>query len=227
MGGEWSDEKTSQIRRITAKRLLESKTTIPHYYLTVECTVDRLMALRGQLNARLAADGKKLSVNDFIVKASALVRLLVCRLRVCSRSATCSCCMHQVPLHELCSKSGLSARCRQHAERSAWPDSWAPAQAMRKVPEANASWHGDFIRQYHNVDISVAVQTPAGLQVAALDRSAAPPERRAWLCSGWPEQWWPRQASLLPGWRFEPACWHGCTLADRPAHGAGAGAEGS
>ena len=36
---------------------------------------------------------------------------------------------------------------------------------MRKVPEANASWHGDFIRQYHNVDISVAVQTPAGLQV--------------------------------------------------------------
>ena len=38
-GGEWTDEKTSQIRRITAKRLLESKTTIPHYYLTVECKV--------------------------------------------------------------------------------------------------------------------------------------------------------------------------------------------
>ena len=75
-GGEWTDEKTSQIRKITAKRLLESKTTIPHYYLTVECSVDRLLELRGQLNARLAADGKKLSVNDFIIKASALVRLL-------------------------------------------------------------------------------------------------------------------------------------------------------
>ena len=41
-------------------------------------------------------------------------------------------------------------------------------QAMRKVPEANASWHGDFIRQYHDVNVSVAVQTPAGLQVPVL-----------------------------------------------------------
>ena len=73
-GGEWTDAKTSQIRRITAQRLLESKTTIPHYYLTVECRVDQLLAMRGQLNARLAAEGKKLSVNDFIIKASALVR---------------------------------------------------------------------------------------------------------------------------------------------------------
>ena len=72
--GEWTDEKTSQIRRITAKRLLESKTSIPHYYLTVECSVDRLLALRSDLNARLAADGRKLSMNDFIIKASALVR---------------------------------------------------------------------------------------------------------------------------------------------------------
>ena len=39
---------------------------------------------------------------------------------------------------------------------------------MRKVPEANASWHGDFIRQYHDVNVSVAVQTPAGLQVPVL-----------------------------------------------------------
>ena len=71
--GEWTDAKTSQIRRITAQRLLESKTTIPHYYLTVECNVDKLLALRSQLNTRLAADGKKLSVNDFIIKASAAV----------------------------------------------------------------------------------------------------------------------------------------------------------
>ena len=71
--GEWTDAKTSQIRRITAQRLLESKTTIPHYYLTVECSVDKLLQMRSQLNSRLAADGKKLSVNDFIIKASALV----------------------------------------------------------------------------------------------------------------------------------------------------------
>ena len=50
--------------------------TIPHYYLTVNCRVDKLMQLRAQLNEALAArDGGKLSVNDFVVKASALVRL--------------------------------------------------------------------------------------------------------------------------------------------------------
>ena len=40
-----------------------------------------------------------------------------------------------------------------------------PIQALRKVPDVNASWMGDFIRKYHNVDISVAVQTPSGLMV--------------------------------------------------------------
>ena len=38
-------------------------------------------------------------------------------------------------------------------------------QALRKVPEVNASWYSDFIRVYHNVDVSVAVQTPSGLMV--------------------------------------------------------------
>lgn len=48
--------------------------TIPHYYLTVDCRVDNLMKLRAQLNEALASrDGGKLSVNDFVVKASALV----------------------------------------------------------------------------------------------------------------------------------------------------------
>jgi len=41
----------------------------------------------------------------------------------------------------------------------------ASALALKQVPEANASWHGDFIRQYNKVDCSVAVQTPAGLMV--------------------------------------------------------------
>lgn len=38
-------------------------------------------------------------------------------------------------------------------------------QALRKVPEVNASWNADFIRQYHDIDVSVAVQTPGGLMV--------------------------------------------------------------
>ena len=74
MGAEYSDVKNTQVRRITAERLLQSKTTIPHYYLTVDLNADRLLELRGQLNEKLAASGGKLSVNDFIVKASALVR---------------------------------------------------------------------------------------------------------------------------------------------------------
>lgn len=38
-------------------------------------------------------------------------------------------------------------------------------QALRAVPEVNASWYPDFIRVYHNIDVSVAVQTPGGLMV--------------------------------------------------------------
>jgi pyruvate/2-oxoglutarate dehydrogenase complex dihydrolipoamide acyltransferase (E2) component len=70
---DYSDIPNSQIRRITAKRLLESKQTVPHYYLTIDCRVDKLVHLRQQLNAGLAKDGKKLSVNDFVIKASAQV----------------------------------------------------------------------------------------------------------------------------------------------------------
>ena len=73
---EWADYEdipNSQIRRITAKRLLESKQTIPHYYLTIDCRVDKLVQLRSQLNESLAKDGKKLSINDFVIKASAQV----------------------------------------------------------------------------------------------------------------------------------------------------------
>lgn len=73
---DYSDVPNSQIRRITAKRLLESKQTVPHYYLTIDCRVDKLVQLRQQLNANLAKDGKKLSVNDFVIKASAAVRAL-------------------------------------------------------------------------------------------------------------------------------------------------------
>lgn len=109
----YTDIEASQIRKITARRLLESKQNIPHYYLTVSCRIDRLSTVRASLNATLAStSGGKLSMNDFVVKASAL--------------------------------------------------------ALKAVPEVNASWHGEFIRQYHSIDCSIAVQTPAGLMVPIL-----------------------------------------------------------
>ncbi|XP_031495559.1 dihydrolipoyllysine-residue acetyltransferase component 2 of pyruvate dehydrogenase complex, mitochondrial-like [Nymphaea colorata] len=70
---EYSDIPHSQIRKITASRLLFSKQSIPHYYLTVDVCVDKLMSLRTQLNSlQESSGGKKLSINDFVIKASAL-----------------------------------------------------------------------------------------------------------------------------------------------------------
>jgi pyruvate dehydrogenase E2 component (dihydrolipoamide acetyltransferase) len=62
----------SNMRRTIAKRLIESKTTIPHYQVTVNARMDALMTLRAQLNEQLASQGVKLSVNDFLVRACAL-----------------------------------------------------------------------------------------------------------------------------------------------------------
>ncbi|CAM0912499.1 unnamed protein product [Alopecurus aequalis] len=104
------DLPNTQIRKVTANRLLQSKQTIPHYYLTVESRVDNLIKLRSELNPlQDASGGKKISINDLVIKAAAL--------------------------------------------------------ALRKVPACNSSWMNDFIRQYHNVNINVAVQTEHGLFV--------------------------------------------------------------
>ncbi|EFC48127.1 predicted protein [Naegleria gruberi] len=105
--GSFVDIPVSNVRKIIADRLLESKRTIPHYYLTVEIEVDNLMKAREELNKAGEKRGFKLSVNDFLVKAAAL--------------------------------------------------------SMKKVPEINSSWQDTFIRQYNNVDLSVAVQTDSGL----------------------------------------------------------------
>jgi pyruvate dehydrogenase E2 component (dihydrolipoamide acetyltransferase) len=59
------------MRATIARRLLEAKTQVPHVYLEIEVDAAPLLALREQLNAGLAKDGVKLSVNDFILKASA------------------------------------------------------------------------------------------------------------------------------------------------------------
>ncbi|WP_428674961.1 pyruvate dehydrogenase complex dihydrolipoamide acetyltransferase [Roseibium sp.] len=65
------------MRKTIAKRLTESKQTIPHFYVSVDCELDALLALRAQLNSAAATDkdGKpayKLSVNDMTIKALAL-----------------------------------------------------------------------------------------------------------------------------------------------------------
>jgi pyruvate dehydrogenase E2 component (dihydrolipoamide acetyltransferase) len=61
----------SNVRSIIARRLVESKTQIPHFYLEVEVDAGPLLELRARLNASLEKDGAKLSVNDFILKACA------------------------------------------------------------------------------------------------------------------------------------------------------------
>ena len=61
----------SNMRATIARRLLEAKTTLPHFYLDIEVDAAPLLALREQLNAGLAKDGVKLSVNDFVLKAAA------------------------------------------------------------------------------------------------------------------------------------------------------------
>lgn len=100
----FEDIPLTQMRKIIAQRLSLSKDTIPHYYVTVECEVDKLLSLRTKLNKFSTS---KISVNDMIIKAASL--------------------------------------------------------ASVQVPCTNSSWQGDFIRQFKNVDMSVAVSTPKGL----------------------------------------------------------------
>jgi pyruvate dehydrogenase E2 component (dihydrolipoamide acetyltransferase) len=72
--GDFEDVPTTQIRRVIADRLSFSKQTIPHYYVSIDVEVDRLLALRAKLNKHSAS---KISVNDMIIKASSLAALKV------------------------------------------------------------------------------------------------------------------------------------------------------
>uniref|UniRef100_A0A8D8X203 Acetyltransferase component of pyruvate dehydrogenase complex n=2 Tax=Cacopsylla melanoneura TaxID=428564 RepID=A0A8D8X203_9HEMI len=105
--GAYADLPVSAVRGVIAKRLLQSKQTIPHYYLNVDVRLNKVIKLREQMNKALEKRGAKLSINDFVIKATAL--------------------------------------------------------ASRRVPEANSSWQDTFIREYHTVDVSVAVNTDKGL----------------------------------------------------------------
>jgi len=103
--GGYEDLPLSTMRKVIARRLVESKQSVPHFYLTIDCAIDALLKLRADLNAR--SDAYKLTVNDFVIRAVAL--------------------------------------------------------ALRKVPDANASWNETSIRRYRTVDVSVAVALDGGL----------------------------------------------------------------
>ena len=101
--------KLSTMRSVIAKRLLESKTQIPHFYLEIEVDAKPMLELRAQLNDSLGklSPSVKLSLNDFVLKAA--------------------------------------------------------AEAVRRVPAVNASFEGDSIRQYGDVQLSFAVAIAEGL----------------------------------------------------------------
>nr|XP_016945232.1 dihydrolipoyllysine-residue acetyltransferase component of pyruvate dehydrogenase complex, mitochondrial isoform X3 [Drosophila suzukii] len=106
-GARFEDIPVTNMRAVIAKRLLESKTQLPHYYVTVNCQVDKLLKFRAAVNKKYEKQGARVSVNDFIIKAVAIASL--------------------------------------------------------KVPEANSAWMDTVIRQYDDVDVSVAVSTDKGL----------------------------------------------------------------
>ncbi|CAB3396981.1 unnamed protein product [Caenorhabditis bovis] len=75
-GEDYTDIPLTNMRKTIAKRLTESKSNIPHYYLTSEIRLDNLLQVREKLNALLqkgtSGNATKISINDFIIKASAL-----------------------------------------------------------------------------------------------------------------------------------------------------------
>ena len=64
----WEEVRVSGMRRVIAGRLQEAKQTIPHFYLSLDCDIDRLLEARREINAA----GHRVSVNDFIIRALAL-----------------------------------------------------------------------------------------------------------------------------------------------------------
>jgi pyruvate dehydrogenase E2 component (dihydrolipoamide acetyltransferase) len=73
-GSDYRDVPLTGMRRAIAQRLTESKTTVPHFYVTAHVRADRLLSLRQEINT---AGPRKISVNDFVVKAVAAAMLEV------------------------------------------------------------------------------------------------------------------------------------------------------
>ena len=74
ISGSFEKVRLSAMRKTIARRMTEAKQQVPHFYLRSRCPMDAVMEVRARLNQDLAAEGRdlKISVNDFIVRASAL-----------------------------------------------------------------------------------------------------------------------------------------------------------
>jgi pyruvate dehydrogenase E2 component (dihydrolipoamide acetyltransferase) len=66
----YTERTLTAMRRVIARRLTESKQTVPHFYLTIDCEIDALLKIRTELNSH--SDAYRISVNDFVVRAVAL-----------------------------------------------------------------------------------------------------------------------------------------------------------
>jgi pyruvate dehydrogenase E2 component (dihydrolipoamide acetyltransferase) len=66
----YTERPLTAMRRVIARRLTESKQTVPHFYLTIDCEIDELLKIRTELNAK--SDAYRISVNDFVIRATAL-----------------------------------------------------------------------------------------------------------------------------------------------------------
>ncbi len=104
-----TDIPLTQMRKVIARRLGESKFSAPHFYLTMEINMDNAITSRVSMNE---VSPVKISFNDMIIKASAM--------------------------------------------------------ALRKHPDVNSSWMGDFVRQNHHIHIGSAVAMPEGLIVPVI-----------------------------------------------------------
>lgn len=104
-----TDVPLTQMRKVIARRLGESKFSAPHFYLTMEINMDNAIASRAAMNE---VSPVKISFNDMVIKACAM--------------------------------------------------------ALRKHPDVNSSWMGDFIRQNHHIHVGSAVAMPEGLIVPVI-----------------------------------------------------------
>jgi len=108
----YTDTPLTQMRRIIAQRLAESKFSRPHFYLTMSITMDNAIESRKAINE---ASPVKVSFNDLVIKACAM--------------------------------------------------------ALRKHPQVNSSWMGDYIRQNHQINIGTAVAVDEGLIVPVVKQA--------------------------------------------------------
>ncbi len=70
VAGSFTKTPNTNMRKIIARRLTESKQNIPHFYLSIDCEIDSLLQVRKELNGR--SNSYNLSINDFIIRASAI-----------------------------------------------------------------------------------------------------------------------------------------------------------